>query len=141
MKAYVDVGFLLHCLVLTDESAKAVELLRSFEPPLSLNYLHQLLVENFLHHKAKKVQDARGGLQRWRQYVWERVFEIKTIDWDAGFRLALDWNRHDIFAPAPLLILQPALASASGATHFAGFDSRSRKIDKAAGLKLLPPQL
>jgi len=139
MKAYIDAGVLLSVLVHTDYSAEANGILRHLTGPVSLNYLHQLQAENFLHHKAKRLQDARRGLQTWRQYLWERIFEIGSTDWDGGFRLAVEWNRNEIFAPAPLLVLHPALAVMSQATHFASFDPRSRKVAKSAGLKVLPP--
>ena len=70
------------------------------------------------------------------------VFEVVPMDWDAAaFRVALDWNRNNVFAPAPLLIVHPALAKVSGATHFVSLDPRSRKVAKAGSLKLLPANL
>ena len=141
MKAYIDAGLLLSVLVHTDYSAEASSILRRLPGPLSLNYLHQLQAENFLHHKARRLPDAQRGLQTWRQYIWERIFEVGSLDWDGAFRLAIDWNRNEIFAPAPLLVLHPALAVMSQATHFASFDTRSRKVAKSVGLKLLPPTL
>src|SRR5262245_6322757 len=132
MKAYIDAGLLLSVLVHTDYSAEANDILQRFPGPVSLNYLHQLQAENFLHHKARRLQEAQRGLQIWRQYLWERIFEFDAVDWDNAFRLAIDWNRNQVFAPAPLLILHPALAILSEATHFASFDTRSRKVAKSA---------
>jgi hypothetical protein len=120
MKAYIDAGLLLSVLVHTDYSAEASGILRRLPGPLTLNYLHQLQAENFLHHRAKRLPDA-----------W----------WDGAFRLAIEWSRNEISAPAPLLLLHPALAVMSEATHFASFDARSRKVAKSVGLKLLPATL
>jgi len=40
-----------------------------------------------------------------------------------------------------LLLLWPALAASSGATHFLSFDPRTRRLASGAGLELLPESL
>jgi len=85
---------------------------------------------------------ATEGLRLWRSYLLEGVFQIGAVDYDAAFRLATSWNAEFADRPPPwALTLHPALAIASGATHFLSFDVRSRRLAKNAGLLLLPDRL
>jgi hypothetical protein len=82
------------------------------------------------------------GNRLWRGYLDEGVFQIQSVDWETAFRVAITWNRgYTTPAPAPLLLLHPALAATAGASHFLSFDPRSRRAAKSAGLRPLPEQL
>jgi hypothetical protein len=65
-----------------------------------------------------------------------------SVDWEAGWRNAITWNRlYHQAPPSHWLFLHPALALSVGATHFCSFDPRSRKIARAHGITLLPASL
>jgi len=148
MSPYFDAGFLLTLLVHRPASRTTLETMGTFNPPFSLNFLHQLQAENFLARGQIEGNDAERraalqGTQLWRQYLAEGVFQIGPVDWDTSWRLAINWNAH--FAheapPPPFLLIHPAMAAVTGTTHFLGFDPRSRNVAKAAGLKLVPDRL
>ena len=121
--------------------------MRRVQAPFFLNFLHQLQAENFLvrgqtEGTADEQRAALEGNKLWRQYVDEGVFQFRSADWETAFRVAVTWNRaYTRKAPAPLLLLHPALAAVAGASHFLSFDPRSRQAARAAGLRLLPEEL
>ena len=147
MTPYLDAGFLITLLIKTPGSRPAREALRRLQAPLGLNFLHQLQAENFLvrgetEGTAEEQRAALEGNRLWRQYVEEGVFQFRSVDWETAYRVAITWNRaYTRKAPAPLLILHPALAAVAGASHFLSFDPRSRQAARAAGLHLLPEKL
>jgi hypothetical protein len=147
MTPYLDAGFLITLLIKTPGSRHAREALRRCPAPFFLNFLHQLQTENFLvrgqtEGTAEEQRAALEGNRLWRQYVDEGVFQFRSVDWEAAFRVAITWNRaYTSKAPAPLLLLHPALAAVAGASHFLSFDPRSRQAARAAGLRLLPENL
>jgi hypothetical protein len=147
MKVYLDAGLLFTTLVETHGSGEANQILHDASPPFELNLLHHLQAENFI---AKLLtaedlarQNAGGKASRlWQRYLDEGVFQFVEPNWQDALRLSIAWTRrYTSEPPVPLLILHPALAVLSGATHFSCFDPRSRLIAKAAGLKLLPQRL
>lgn len=147
MTAYLDAGFLLTLIVRTPASPLAQRVLRRARAPFNLNFLHRLQAENLLARAVlsgdKKEQSAGLAGQRiWRHFLAEGVFQVVTADWDTALLVALKWNKAFAEAPPPpLLILHPALATVSGATHFLSFDPRPRSLAQTAGLKLLPERL
>jgi hypothetical protein len=147
MRVYFDAGLLFTTLIETDGSAEAHKILQGAEAPFELNLLHQLQAENLI---ARLLSAAEPGRQNagakagrlWQRYTAEGVFQITEPDWQDAFRLAIAWTRrYTTEPPAPLLVLHPALALLGAATHFGSFDPRSRKLAKAAGLKVLPSKL
>ena len=146
MSPYLDAGFLITLLIKTPGTRSAREIIRRFPAPFALNLLHQLQAENFLvraqtEGDGEEKTAATHGQRLWRQHLAEGVFRIAPVDWEAALNLAITWN-HAVTTPAPpLLLLHPAIASISGATHFLSFDPRSREAAKTAGLQLLPDDL
>jgi hypothetical protein len=147
MIPYLDAGCLITLIIKAPGSRHAREAIRRFQAPFVLNFLHQLQIENFLvrgqtEGGAAEQRAALEGNRLWRQYMDEGVFQVRSVDWETAFRVAITWNRgFTTTAPAPLLLLHPALAAVTSATHFISFDPRSRRAAKAAGLHLLPGQL
>ena len=147
MTPYLDAGFLITLLIRTPGSRAAREALHRFQAPFFLNFLHQLQIENFLvrgqtEGTGEEQRAALEGNRLWRQYVDEGVFQFRGVDWETAFRMAITWNRaYTRKAPAPLLLLHPALAAVAGASHFLSFDPRSRQTAKAGGLRALPQEL
>lgn len=147
MTPYLDSGFLITLLIKTPGSRAAREAVRRFQAPFHLNFLLQLQVENFLvrgqtEGTMEEQRAALEGNRLWRQYLDEGVFQLRGVDWETAFRVAITWNRSFTKKPpAPLLLLHPALAAVSGASHFLSFDPRSRQAARAAGLRLLPESL
>ena len=147
MTPYLDAGFLLTLLVPTAGSSSANRLLRRASAPFTMNFLHQLQVENILLSFEKSEDPSRQtagrkAAQLWKHYLLEGVFQFVSTDWDTAFHLAVAWNRqHPSAPPPPLLILHPALAAVAGATDFLSFDPRSRAVARFAGLRVLPERL
>jgi hypothetical protein len=147
MISYPDVGYLLSVLIKGEETGRASRILRQLGVPQPINGCHRLQIENgifrALYRADKKASAmAADALRTWRSYLLEGVFQIGAVDYDAGFRLAASWHLELIDQPPPWAIaLHPALAVASGASHFLSFDVRARKLAKNAGLLLLPEHL
>lgn len=144
MIPYLDAGFLLTLLINTDRSPIAKTVLGECDPPYAISPLHQLQAENLFVQLERsgemgRQRAAETGLRLWAWYFSEGLFELAEMDWTAALRLAITWNSGSRIAPPPpLLLLHPALAVISEATHFLSFDPRSRGIALQAGMKLLP---
>jgi hypothetical protein len=147
MNPYLDGGFLLVLLARTAGTGVASAILRKIQAPISINFLHQLQVENLLIRFQKdsdpKLQaNGNEGLRLWNHYLGEGVFSMTAVDWEAGLRNAITWNRfHPGAPPNHWLFLHPALALTVGATHFCSLDPRPREIARSHGLSLLPASL
>lgn len=147
MNPYLDAGFLLTLLINAEGSAAARTALQGCDAPFALNLLHQLQAENLFRQLEKSSHRGRrhaaaAGLRLWAWYFAEGFFHLVESDWSTSFRLAITWNSASAAAPpAPLLLLHPALATVSEATHFLSFDPRARAVALKAGLKLMPEML
>jgi hypothetical protein len=147
MSPYFDGGFLLTLLAKTPGTPVASSLLREIPTPIQLNFLHQLQAENLLVRFQKDQNPAiqiggNDGQRLWRHYLDEGVFSLTPADWDTGFRNAITWNRLATDAPpSPWLFLHPALALASGATHFFSFDPRTRLLARSHEIVVLPESI
>ena len=135
MTPYIDVGFLSVLLVKTPGRSVAWRALQRFQPPYPLNYLHHLQIENLLARcqldsddKVKAV--GLEGARLWKSYMAEAVFEIGSVGWDSAFRAAISWTRTLTSDVLFLLLLHPALAAESGASHFLSFDPRAREFGR-----------
>ena len=147
MKPYLDGGFLLVLLTRTPATSIASAILRQISPPIQINFLHQLQAENLLIRFRRDANpdlqtNGNEGLRLWNHYLHEGVFSMVAVDWESAFRNAIAWSRvHHTAPPSPWLLLHPALALTSGATHFCSFDPRVRALARAHGLHLLPETL
>jgi len=144
----LDYPFLLTLLFEGNDSDDAWAILRRHPPPYAINHLHLLLVENGAARaiaRAKtpaQIAAATDGLRLWRQYLDELVFTVTPTDYEAGLLAAYAFQqRHPVDPPHFLTFLWPALAVAAGATTFVSLTPATRKLAKAAGLKLLPETL
>jgi hypothetical protein len=148
MRPFLDSGFLLTLLLKTNGSGKAWEIARQLEGPLLLTSFQVLSTENrFLREMeaddstpAHRAQ-AANGLQNFRWYVEQQVFQSVLLDYGIAIDLAYQWQRHSKRTVPTLLLLWPAMAVTIGATHFLSFDPRTRLLAQTAGLKLLPEKI
>lgn len=143
MLPYVDAGFLLTLLVLTDGSGIAKDALTGAELPLPITALHQLQVANLIQQlKTSADPDrrnkARTAKQLWRWCFSEEIFVPESLDWNSAFAAATGSTLGSTQPAPPLLVLHVAAAKQLGATHFFSFDPRSRALATEAGMSLLP---
>ena len=144
MKPYLDGGFLLVLLSQSRGTKTASTILQKLSPPIEINFLHQLQVENMLIRFQKSEEEhlqvgSNQGLRLWNHYLQEGVFTLTPADWEKAFRNAITWNRHTQDAPPTAwLFLHPALALSAGVTHFCSFDPRTRAMAQSHGIRLIP---
>jgi len=147
MTPYCDFGFLAVLLVRAPGTGEAWKIVRQFEAPFPINYLHVLQIHNLfvrgqLEGNPRQKQLAADGQRLWKTYLDESVFLIQNPDWDVGYRLALTLTDNALSpVPPPTLLLHAGLAAAVGATHLLSFDPRTRRGALALGLHVLPEKL
>lgn len=148
MKPFLDSGFLLTLLLKTNGSAKAWEIARRLEGPISLPTFQIFTIDNRLQREieardatAAQRAVAANALQNFRWYLDQQVFRPMRLDYDIAIDLAYRWQKSSSAALPALLLLWPALAATVGATHFLSFDPRTRHLAADAGLRLLPEKL
>ncbi len=66
------------------------------------------------------------------------MFHAVPVDYDIAVQLAYQRQKRSAYTLPALLLLWPALAVTSGATHFLSVDLRTRRLAKASRLQLLP---
>ena len=148
MKPFLDSGFLLTLLLKTSGSAKAWEIARKLEGPLSLATFQIFTIENRLQREieangstAAERAVAANALQNFRWYMDQQVFRPIRLDYDIAIDLAYRWQQQSRATLPALLLLWPALAATIGASHFLSFDPRTRRPASASGVNLLPEKL
>lgn len=148
MKAFVDSGFVLTLLLTTGGSAKAWEIARQLDGPLSIATFQIFTIENRLQRQIEADESSSElrvisahALQNFRWYLDQHVIRPIRLDYEIAIDLANSWQKQGNLALPALLILWPALAATVGSTHFLSFDPRMRQLADAAGMKLLPEKL
>ena len=148
MKPFLDSGFLLTLLLNTNGSPKAWEISRKLSGPMTLAALQVLNTENRLQREIEAEDStspqraaAAAALQNFRWYLEQHVFLSVRLDYDISIELAYQWQKRSKTTLPALILLWPALAVTSGATHFLSFDARTRHLARASGLRLLPETL
>lgn len=147
MTHYLDLGFLLCLVTKTPGSALAWETVRPLPQPMPITAFQAVQVENGLRKRlfvkdAKLQAVAAKAWGLWEFYQREMVFALAPAPWDAAFALARSWSQSLVQEPpGATFILHPAVAAASGCTHFLSFQPESRVLAASAGLKLLPARL
>lgn len=148
MKPFLDSGFLLTLLFRTSGSPVAWEIAQRLEGPLLLGALQMFNTENRLQRQIEADDStpaqravAASSLQRLRWYSEQQVFQIAPLDYEIAIHLANQWQKHSTRTLPALLLLWPAMAVTTGATHFLSFDPRTRQLAQIAGLQLLPKTL
>ena len=148
MKPFLDSGFLLTLILKASGSPKAWELIRTMEGPLVLARLQIYNTENRLRREIEADDStpaqramAAGALQNFRWYLDQQVFQSVPLDYEIAIDLAYQWQGRSRTTLPALLLLWPALAITSGATHFLSFDRRTRQLAQSAGLKLAPGKI
>jgi hypothetical protein len=148
MKPFLDSGFLLTLLLKTTGSPKAWDMAKRLQGPLLLATLQIFNIENRLQREVESDESsdvqramAANGLQNFRWYLEQQVFQPIRLDYDIAIDLARQWQKRTQETLPALLLLWPALAVTVGATEFLSFDPRTRQLAAAAGLKLMPAKL
>jgi predicted deacetylase len=148
MKPFLDAGFLLTLLLKTSGSRRAWEVSREVEGPLLLSSFQVLSVINRFRREleaddstAAQRAHAANALQNFTWYLEQQVFRTVRLDYEIAFDLAYQWQRHSKKTPTTMLLLWPAIAVTTGATHFLSFDPRTRQLAQTAGLQVLPQKL
>jgi len=142
VKPYLDIGFLLCVLIRSPGRVAAWEQARRFALPWPVNWFQRLQLENALKRGGQRNDPgAQHGMREWRRYLAEMVFAPDEPSWNEAWQLAARWNQETPEPPTLYLLLHPALAVASGASHFLSFDPRSRHYARSKGLTLLPTRL
>src|SRR4051794_26454664 len=148
MKPFLDSGFLLTLLLKTSGSSSAWQITRKLDGPLLVTSLQIFNTENRLQREiesdnctsAQRAM-AANALQNLRWYLEQQVFRPVRLDYDIAIDLAYQWQKRGKDTLPSLMLLWPALAITTGATHFLSFDPRTRQLAHSAGLKLLPEKL
>lgn len=142
-----DLGFLL-CMILKAPGREvAWDSAWQFRPPWPITSLHQFQVENGLARQLRHANEERRGVaalgwKRWKDLFSEGLLQVADIKWPLALEVATAWNwqiRGEV--PPANLVLHPAIALVSDATHFLSFDPRSRALAKQAQLALVPNTL
>ena len=148
MKPFLDTGFLLTLLLTTHGSAKAWEIARRLDGPLSVASFQIFSIENGLRRQIEADDStsadragAANALQNLGWYLDQQVFRPIRLDYDIAIDLALQWQKQRRTTLPALLLLWPALAVTTGASEFLSFDPRTRQLARASGVKLLPEKL
>jgi len=150
MIPFLDSGFLLTLLMETGGSALAWQIAQELanESPLRLSPVQTIVIESNLLRtsQASEVPGneralAAAALARLRWYLSEGVFLEVPADCEAPIQQARAWQLEQGMATTPILLLWPAFAVSSGATHFLSFDPRTRQLAAGAGLALFPEKL
>jgi hypothetical protein len=130
------------------DSAKAWEIARKLDGPLSLATFQIFTIENRLQREieangstAAERAVAANALQNFRWYMDQQVFRAIRLDYDIAIDLAYRWQQQSRATLPALLLLWPALAATIGASHFLSFDPRTRRLASASGVNLLPEKL
>src|ERR1044071_682289 len=117
MKAFLDTGFLLTLLLKTSGSAKAWEIARRLEGPLSVASFQIFSIENRLRRQIEADDStpadragAANALQNVRWYLEQQVFRPIRLDYDIAIDLATQWQKQSRTTLPGLLLLWPALA-------------------------------
>lgn len=148
MKPFLDSGFLLTLLLKANGSPKAWETARELDGPLLISSLQIFNVENRFQREIEAEESTSGqraqaanGIQNLRWYLEQGVLQAVPLDYSIAIDLAYQWQRHSTTTLSAFLLLWPALAATSGASHFLSFDPRTRRLAQEAGLVLLPEKI
>ena len=148
MRPFLNSGFLLTLLLKTSGSPTAWTISRQSEGPLYLANLQIFTTENQLQREIEAAETtpasratAANSLQNLRWYLEQGVFVQVHLDYDIAIDLAYQWQKRAKETLPALLLLWPALAVTTGATHFLSFHPRPRQVASAAGLKLIPERI
>lgn len=141
---YVDTGVMVKGYVLESDSAKAVALMEGLGSTLFYSHFHALEIPNAIRLKRfrgeiNKAQEA-GAIRAFVSDVDSGVLTPCRCDLAEVFLLAerLSFKHSAVIGSRSLDLLHVAAAMESGATSFASFDSRQRKVASLSGLHVIP---
>jgi hypothetical protein len=84
---------------------------------------------------------AAASLQILHWLLDQQVFQGVPVDYNIAIQLAQQWQKRMSDLLTALLLLWPAFAVTSGATHFLSFDHRTRALASSSGLVALPKEI
>ena len=141
---YADTGVMVKGYVLESDSKRAIAIMDSLGEEILYSHLHAIEIPN-----AIRLKRFRGEITKSQETGATRAFlsdiesgELTRCEYDLAevFLLAerLSGKHSAIIGSRSLDLLHVAAAIESGATHFASFDDRQRKVATLCGLKVIP---
>ena len=142
--AYPDSSFLVSLACHDGKSAEAGAHMARSPEVLMFTPLHRIEARNALRNAAARGDitetDRRGALQQIEDDLREGLLIHTPVDWTDVFRRADELSEKHAATDGQRTIdlLHVALALECGAKTFLSFDTRQRKLAKAAGMKVKP---
>jgi predicted nucleic acid-binding protein len=141
---YADSGVMVKGYVLESNSKRAIAIMDALGEEILYSHLHAIEIPN-----AIRLKRFRGEITKSQKTGATRAFlsdiesgELTRCEYDLAevFLLAerLSGKHSAIIGSRSLDLLHVAAAIESGATHFASFDDRQRKVATLCGLKVIP---
>ena len=142
--AYPDSSFLVSLVSRDTHSADASACIARMAEPLVFTPLHRIEVRNALRNAAARggitESERRAAFHRIEEDLREGLLVHNPVAWTDAFRRAdaLSEKHAATEGQRTIDLLHVALALECGAKTFLSFDTRQRKLAKAAGLKVKP---
>jgi len=142
--AYPDSSFLVSLVSKDTRSAEAAACMARMAEPLVFTPLHRIEVRNALRNAAARgaITDSerRAAFYRIEEDLREGLVVHNPVAWTDAFRRADELSEKHAATEGQRTIdlLHVALALECGAKTLLSFDTRQRKLAKAAGLKVKP---
>jgi predicted nucleic acid-binding protein len=141
---YADTGVMVKGYILESDSKKAIAIMDSIGEGLLYSHLHAVEIPN-----AIRLKRFRGEITKSQETAATRTF---LSDIESGVLTPCEYDLAEVFLLAERLsgkhssmigsrsldLLHVAAAIESGATHFASFDGRQRKVASLSGLQVIP---
>lgn len=141
---YADSSFLVSLICADTRSSEAQAYMERAAVPLAFTPLHRIEARNAIRNAVGRGEiselQQRTAFRDIEDDLREGIFIHSPVNWTDAFRRADELSAKHAASEGQRTIdlLHVAIAIESGAETFLSFDSRQRKLAKAAGLKVKP---